>query len=89
MSVPAGPSIHLYRLFSAVRWVPDEALVGRIDDEIEQPQGNLADEYGRALRKFDDVDLAFSALNGQVHSSHKLETRQDQRWSAQPGIGTG
>ena len=57
------PSIHFEHLFSAVRRVADQAVVGWIDDEIQELQRNLADEYGRVVREFDDINLAFPTLD--------------------------
>ena len=64
-------SIQFEHLLAAVGGVADQSLALEIDDEIEQFQGNLADETGQSSGKLGDIGRAISSLEPSAERCHK------------------
>jgi hypothetical protein len=58
---------NIHDMFAAVRWVADQTLVLHIDDEIEQFQGDLANQDRQVVGDLADIEGAFAPLDCQPH----------------------
>ncbi len=60
-------SVQLYHLLTVMIWIAEQSLSYRVNNEIEQLKGNLANEDGAIIGKGGNLDGAVPALNRKHH----------------------